>query len=453
MAVTGIFTALSGMSAHRRILDTTANNIANQITPGYKRQVVDLAPVSVGSAPAVFAGSGNRALGVEVVDTRRVVDQLAEMRSRNAMGAATDASTTRDAMLRIEAVFDEPSERGLSTQLNAFWVSWSDLSDRADDTVARGEVLARAGDLVNRMGQIATDLERVDIDAGRRIDSLVSEINSKSAQIAELNKAIAGATGTPNALMDQRDVLATELADMVGADIRYIEEGDQMSVTVGGRLLVAGGSSFEVQRGADTIEWALDGTPMRPAPSELAALNRIQQELLPGVRAQLDTTVAEIVTEVNAVHSAGYGLDGVTGRDFFDPTGLTAQTMAVDADIVGQTDRLAAGAGVLPGPTAPGPFDGRQAQLLGDLAVDGAADQNYRTFVGELGIEVGSWVRRADSNQQIADRALNDAESVSGVSIDEEMVRMLAAQRGYEASARMLRAVDEMLETVINIMR
>ena len=163
--------------------------------------------------------------------------------------------------------------------------------------------------------------------------------------------------------------------------------------------------------------------------------------------------MATLVNEVNAVHRQGYDIDGNTGLDFFDPAGTTITSLALSADVAGQPDRLAAGAPVLPGPTAPGLFDGGQAQILGDLAVDGTADSAYRSFVSRIGVDTNASARRAVSTQQIADRALDEAESVSGVSLDEEMANMMAAQRGFEASARVLNVVDEMLQTVIGMIR
>lgn len=450
MAVNGIYTALTGMNAHRRILDTTAHNVANQATPGYRRQIVDLAPVTAGTGAAVFAGTGNRSLGVDVVDTRRVLDQLAEARANRAVGTAVGSATTRDAMLRIEAVFDEPTERGIATQLDAFWTSWSDLADRADDPVARGEVLSRAQSLIDRLRQASDELQDVEFDTRRQLGGIADEINTLAGQVAELNRSIASATGTPNGLLDERDRLTAKLASMAGAQVQP-GDFDQVSVTIGGRLLVGGGSAFTVTTAANGLVWASDGSALRPGPSELASIDSIRADALPNAQGALDAIVATLVTEVNALHSVGYAPDGTTGRDFFDPAGTTAGTISLSADVVGQPENLAAGAPILPGPTAPGTFDGRQAQAIGDLAVNGNADADYRTFIAGLAVDTSNARRRSDTAQQIADRALDEAESVSGVNLDEEMVQMMAAQRGYEASARVLQAVDEMLQTLIGL--
>lgn len=452
MAVSGIFSALSGMHAHRQILDTTAHNVSNQLTPGYRRQVVDLAPMSIGTGAQVFAGPGSRSLGVDVIDTRRVLDEMAEGRARRNVATSVDAATTYSGLVRLEDVFGEPSERGIASELDGFWVSWGDLADRADDPVARAEVLSRASLLADRFQQASDDLDSVEVDAQRRLATMATEINTMADQVAELNRAIASSPETPNALLDERDQLAASLATMAGADVRTTDRG-QVSIAIGGRLLVGGGTTQAVRHDGANIVWDADGERVDPAASELAAIDRLIDETVPGTRAGLDAVVEQLVTEVNAVHVGGYGLDGTTGRNFFDPAGITASTIAISADVDGEPDHLAAGAPVLPGPVAPGAFDGRQAQLLSDLALDGSADAEYRSFVAGLGIDTNAAGRRADTAQQVADRSLDEAESVSGVSLDEEMAMMMAAQRGYEASARVLGVVDEMLQTVIGMIR
>ncbi len=452
MAISGLYTALSGIHAHRQILDNASHNVANQLTPGYRRTLVDLAPVSAGTGAQVFAGQGTQELGVDVVDTRRVLNVMSESRARATLATAVDASTSHEAMLRLEHVFAEPGTNGIANQLDAFWVSWSDLATRAADPVARSEVLSQANGIIDRFQLASDDLRSVGYDAERRLATMSTEINTMAAQVADLNKSIAASPTTANALLDQRDALAAELETMAGVQIRPTERG-QIAVSVGGRLLVGNGSSYDVRYAGGTIVWDVDGTQLQPTTSELSALNRLRDETLPDTLAALDTIVADFVTEVNTAHEAGYGLDGVTGRPFFDPAGTTAEALALSADVDGQPDHLAAGAPELPGPVAPGPHDGGQAQVIGDLAESGTSTADYRSFVADLGIRTNAAGRTADSSRLVADQALDDAESVSGVNLDEELAMMMAAQQGYEASARVLRAADEMLQTLMGLFR
>jgi flagellar hook-associated protein 1 FlgK len=79
----------------------------------------------------------------------------------------------------------------------------------------------------------------------------------------------------------------------------------------------------------------------------------------------------------------------------------------------------------------------------------GAAEQDYAALVEKVGSDVQT-AKDDEANLQTTVTAINDQrESVSGVSLDEEMTNLITFQRGYQASARTLTAMSEMLETLI----
>ena len=114
--ISGIYTALSGMHAHRRVIDTTAHNIANQTTPGFHRRRVDLSPAGIAAAPGVFSGSAQHLRGVDVDGVTRIVDQVAEERHLREASARAGTQTTAAALDRVELVFGEPSDNGIGDQ-------------------------------------------------------------------------------------------------------------------------------------------------------------------------------------------------------------------------------------------------------------------------------------------------------------------------------------------------
>ena len=136
MNISGLYSALSGMNAHKRILDVTAHNVANVNTPGYHRQRVTLEPAGVTSVSAVFAGRSQGAGGVNVVSVDRVLDELAESRLLRETAMKAQTSLTSTTLDRIEQAFPEPSDIGIAAQLDDFWAGWSDLS--------RGRTISRA---------------------------------------------------------------------------------------------------------------------------------------------------------------------------------------------------------------------------------------------------------------------------------------------------------------------
>jgi flagellar hook-associated protein 1 FlgK len=199
------------------------------------------------------------------------------------------------------------------------------------------------------------------------------------------------------------------------------------------------------------LVWSSDGQAVNAPTGEAASLTATITDVIPRYKALLDGMASSLVTSVNAVHTAGYDQTGATGRNFFDPAGVTAATLTLSIDVVGQPTHIAAGAPVLPGPTAPGPLDGEQARLIAALADSATgADTKYQAMISSLAVETRASSQRALVQEQVADAAIRDADSVGAVSIDEEMADLTAAQRAFEASARVFTAIDEMLQILMN---
>jgi flagellar hook-associated protein 1 FlgK len=171
--------------------------------------------------------------------------------------------------------------------------------------------------------------------------------------------------------------------------------------------------------------------------------------VLPRYLAQLDVVASKLVSSVNTLHQAGYALDGTTtGLDFFDATKLTARTIAVSSDVDGQPELLAAGQPS--GVSGSGTFDGSVAEDIALLSsASTGADSTYRALIGKLGVESQAVRRRSEMQSSVVTQVTDAATSVRGVSIDEELGNLVASQQAYSASARVLTAVDEMLDTLI----
>ncbi len=447
--ISSLNTAISGMHAQRKVLDTTAHNIANQTTPGYHRQRVILEAAGVGAAAGVFSGPGAALRGVEATEVQRIVDHFAEARASREGAAYAGTRTLAANLARVEGVFREPGEDGLAAQLDEFWAGWSDVSNHPDDLAVRSQLLDRGAGLVDALHRASTELTAVEQNARVQIEQLAVDVTDLAARIADLNKSIAASGGTANDLLDQRDLLVKDMAAMTGAVTRPSTAG-MVDVYIGGRAIVSGITSRVIDGTGGVARWATDGASVDAGPSELAALSQTIGDVVPRHRAALDGVAASLVTEVNALHSTGYDLTGSTGLDFFDPANLTAASISLSTDVAGQPDRVAAGAPVLPGPVAPGPFDGELARSIAAIAERVAGpDNDYRSLISSLGIEVRDAQRQERVQAQIAVAAATEADSVGGVSLDEELANLMTAQRAYEANARVMTVVDDLLGTLI----
>jgi flagellar hook-associated protein 1 FlgK len=146
----------------------------------------------------------------------------------------------------------------------------------------------------------------------------------------------------------------------------------------------------------------------------------------------LDNMTNNLVTSVNnAIATADAA--GATAPPFFDPTGTTATTIAVNSSLS----------------SASAPYTMAEAQAAGRLR-GGSADQAYNAFVTQIGSDVQSTQNAQQTAQSLLTAISNQRQSVSGVSLDEEMTNLIQYQQAYQASARVMNAIDETLNTLIN---
>jgi flagellar hook-associated protein 1 FlgK len=86
------------------------------------------------------------------------------------------------------------------------------------------------------------------------------------------------------------------------------------------------------------------------------------------------------------------------------------------------------------------------SQLAGAATIDGA----YNAFVTQVGAQVDEANRQQANAQALTDSVSDRRQSVSGVSMDEEMTNLVKFQRAYQASARAMTTMDDMLDVLIN---
>ncbi len=441
-------TAYTGLSAHRRALDIIAHNVANSSTEGYHRQRAELVSLGGTTGAGVFSGR-SQSFGVDVVGVTRSYDQLLAARAVKEEAARVAADTTSASMTAIEGIFPEPSDTGLASALDVFWSSWGDLANDPGGLASRTQLLENAQTLATSINRTSTQLQGVADSARTRMSTLASEVNDLATQLADLNRSINATHGTNSDLLDQRDLVVSRISDLTGGVARPGDSG-AVDVYVGGRALVTSTIVQTMDGTSGVLRWESDNAAVNPTSGEAQALTAVVSDVVPRYQALLDGVANSLVTNVNALHSVAYDQAGTTGRNFFDPAGVTGATIALSTDVAGQPANIAAGAPVLPGPTAPGPLDGEQARLIAALADSATGpDRTYQSMVTTLAVETRAANNRATIQEQIADTAVRDADSVGAVSIDEEMAMMISAQRAFEANARVMTVVDEMLGFLI----
>lgn len=441
--------AMSGLKAAQLKMDTASNNIANANTVGYTRQRVDLKTRYPNFDPAGQVGAG-----VDVADIARIRDTFLDGRVRSASAALEETDVRADFLSRAELLTGEP-EIGVTASLDRLWGAFEDLALDPTDRTSRQAVLDELGSFTTVVNQISTGLESLREGAVESAQATLSDVNGTLAEIARLNVVILDASaepGTPNDLMDQRDRLIDQVSRQIGATAVTDDDG-AVRMSLNGLSLVTGSDhrplTIDIDAGVVTHP---TGVAVSPA-GEVGGYLAVYHDDIPQIQTQLDVFATQAADAINAVHQAGYHAAGPGGPMLSYDPGDPARTIAV---AITDTDEIATAAAAGP-PFAS--YDSTIPENLADLrnlrVVDGGTasiGESYRSFVAAVGQKTASALSSAISQQGLVDAVERSRHSAHGVSVDEEMVHLMEAQRMYEAAARVITSVDQALDTVINRM-
>ncbi|GAB3191141.1 flagellar hook-associated protein FlgK [Geodermatophilus arenarius] len=470
----GLNTATTALWAAQRGLDVTGQNIANVNTDGYSRQRVELQSVNGNTVPAIHSVSNQVGQGVDADTVIRIRDAFLESRAQAERANSARLTAESAGLSAVENALREPGSSGIQSMLADMWDGWSDVANHPEDLAARSQLLQRTETLVSGLrtadGVLGAEWEKT----RDNLDALVADVNAAARSIADLNAAIqkASRAGLPvNELADKRDVFVLQLAEKVGATGRAGADG-QVDVSIGGTSLVTGDTATALELTGTTDSRSAapgdprlvtrpGGTTVRPggtAEGQLSVLGTI----LPGYRGRLDAIASQVARTLNDAQAGtgtepAYDLDGDVGGPMVDDgTGaVTVDPATVTAaNIRLRLTRPQDVAAALLAPDAAGPsLDGGNAAAAHRLRLDQTGvDATYRALVVDLGVQAAVVARNSDIQDVITAQVDSARESVSGVNLDEEMTRMMSFQHAYSAAARMVTAIDESLDVLINRM-
>jgi flagellar hook-associated protein 1 FlgK len=437
----GLTDALTALNASRYALDITGQNISNANTPGYVRQRADLAEAGPVPGVAALYATQHADSTVTVSGTSRLNDPVVDMRARSEHGRNGYLQTAASTLSGIEDLFNEPSDTGLAEQLNDFWNSWAAVANNPGDAAARNVVLEKAGAVAGTLNEASAALGRLSQSLTDQATATVTQINTFTSQLAQLNGAIAVGTATgatDNQLLDQRDGLLMKLSDLAGAQSSINPDGTA-TVSIGGLNVVSSTTATAVSVDPSN-QLVVGGTVAGAAGGTLQGLLDGLTTTLPNYSSQLDAVAAALASTTNTAQTGGYDLAGNPGGPLF--AGATASTISVAV-----TDPTKLAASGTPG----GNLDGSVALAMSNLGNSATgADTSYRTLIGTLASDSQRASQQATVQQSVTDSVDGLAQSSSGVSIDEETTNLLTYQRAYQASSRVLTTVDETLDVLIN---
>lgn len=444
--------ARRALMAHRVAMDTVGHNVANAETPGYTRQRVNLT-----ATPPLRTYVGMLGTGVTVQSIERVREQFIDSQIRSTNDALGKATSQHTVLSQIEAMINEPSDYGLSSQLDAFFNAFQNLAVHPEESAYRNAVLQQASTITKTLHQFDSNLKQLQKDLKTDVETKLQTINTLAKKISELDLQIiqSRASGIePNDLRDQRDHAIQELSKLVRVNVVEDAQGSVL-VALEGTVIASksGYAELTARMNGNTIE-IISTESIRPLSLQTGSLGGVLEAYnttIPSYIEKIHTLAAALISNVNALHRQGYGIGTPppTGYDFF--TGTNAFDIEVNQELLANPNLVAASGTGQAG-------DNTIALAISQLRTKPVLSNNaesipqyYSRFVSELGTAITAAEKLQTTQTLILNQLEVQRSSVSGVSIDEEMTNMIKYQRAFDASARMVKTVDEMFQTLLSM--
>jgi flagellar hook-associated protein 1 FlgK len=462
----------SALRAQQAGLNVASNNIANVNTPGYSRQKAVLkTAITVGGVSS----------GVDLSSITRLRNRFLDGQLRFESGSLGRSEVIQRVMGNIEtiflelegggvtepgAVFEQSGGAQLSGSMSRFFNAFQDLANNPESQAARASVKEEAIFLTTQFHRMHNKLSQLRIDIELDFQAAVWEANTTLSEIAKLNTAIL-ATDTAGNLDDERDRLLDDLSKQM--DVRVREENDgTFTVSAGdGTLLVRSATANElstrvISRGnavVSDLSLASSGKIIRPNEGAFKGLAEARDLKIPDFQGELDLVAETLVRELNAIHVTGFGLDGSRGTSFFLESGIDARSIEVSDEILNNLDKIAAAGPNGSNPAIPaGAGDSTVALALSDLRLarffsggTQSMEEYYAGVVGRIGAESRQAQNQVTSLELVTQQISTRRENVRGVSINEEAIDLIVFQRAYQAAARIISIVDQLMETALSI--
>ncbi len=449
------------LMTQQQAISVTSHNIANVNTPGYSRQRLNMntnIPLESSVGPM-----GN---GVSGDSIERIYDRFLTAQISNESEGLGKWEAQKSAVEMLEVVFNESDGSGLSQAMSKFWDAWQSVTNNPAGTTERQILVSASQVLANTFNKLDLDLNQSQQNLDLALQGTVEEINRLSGQLADLNAKILSSeagSASANDYRDQREQVLKELSTLIDIDTFEDANGAVSVLVASGRPLVSANQywllSTEVNAsGLHDVVWVDDSGSTTNITSDISngklkGLLDVRDVIITDYLTRLDTLAGTLRTDLNLLHQGGYDLNGIAGEEFFIGTG-TAADLEVNPNIVADFNLIAAASDAL---TFPG--DNRNAIDIANLQHQLTMSGNtatYNDYYGSVIRDVGNEVLKSDSyylhQSDMMAQLENQRESVSGVSLDEEMINLIKFQNAYTAAARLVTTADEMMQTIMQML-
>ncbi len=483
-------TATKGLNAQQTALQTIGHNVANANTTGYTRQRVTMQADFAQTIPGV----GQVGTGVRVGNIDRVSDQYVNTQLRDATSTTKKHESLSDIIGQLEAVFNEPSDSGLSNKISDVFNAWTYLASNPEQSSARTMLVQTTETFTDTLHHMANSIDSIHNDTLRELDKDALDANSTLKQLENLNHQIwqASVRGfTPNDLLDHQDRLMTDLAGKIDISVER-DQFNRVSISIDGNNVLDSNSRKELavvtgfnEAGRPVLSTGEEvdgdvglGTIMIRSEDSMEIVNakngtmrgtKDALSVITDMKSDLNEFAYSFAQAVNMIHTDG---DLENNQLFFNEVTRdnAASTIRVAQELRANPDAVVSGRDLNNSVSG----DGTRAQAIASLQnqtlptnsdswdfnpdtlkinTNGTGSTlfgRYNSMVTGMGI-----IKQQEDNMLETQNALMNLltqrrESISGVDINEEVVDMIRFSSAFQANSRVLQTISEMLDTLIN---
>lgn len=412
-------TAKSGMNVSQVAIQTTSHNISNINTPGYSRQRVNQSASSPYSMPGKNSnfGAGQIGTGAQIDDVTRIRNSFYDYQYRSESHQYGSTSVKYEYFKNIEGIFNEPSDTAISSSLNSFFNSWSELSKDPQSSGVKSVVIENGKYLSNSINSAFKRLESLEEGLDKQSEYIMGEVNSMLSQLDKLEKnikIIQGSGKSPNDFLDQRDQLLDNLSFKLNINDKDVKATLKKAYDANGKVTLD-----DLTKSGVKISGELDGTL-----SMKQEINKYKDGLK-----QLANTITSNVNKA-------------AGQEIFKAK--DGELISINPEMLQEPEKINVTADI-----ALKVYE-LKSEKVNINGKDMTINTFYNSMIQDLGQSSAAVIRDESNQSKLLENIDSSRSSVSGVSLDEEMISLVQLQHTYSANAKVMSTIDSLLDVVVN---
>lgn len=412
-------TAKSGMNVSQVAIQTTSHNISNINTPGYSRQRVNQSASSPYSMPGKNSnfGAGQIGTGAQIDDVTRIRNSFYDYQYRSESHQYGSTSVKYEYFKNIEGIFNEPSDTAISSSLNSFFNSWSELSKDPQSSGVKSVVIENGKYLSNSINSAFKRLESLEEGLDKQSEYIMDEVNSMLSQLDKLEKnikIIQGSGKSPNDFLDQRDRLLDNLSFKLNINDKDVKATLKKAYDANGKVTLD-----DLTKSGVKISGELEGTL-----SMKQEINKYKDGLK-----QLANTITSNVNKA-------------AGQEIFKAK--DGELISINPEMLQEPEKINVTADI-----ALKVYE-LKSEKVNINGKDMTINTFYNSMIQDLGQSSAAVIRDESNQSKLLENIDSSRSSVSGVSLDEEMISLVQLQHTYSANAKVMSTIDSLLDVVVN---